>query len=64
MNEPPSPGAAHIAFGFPTTGAPLVIDVSTAAFPGSELDFYRLLGLPLPSGRRNPTNSCQADSFQ
>ena len=29
---------------------PLVIDVSTAAFPGTELDFHVLLGLPLPEG--------------
>jgi len=27
-----------------------VIDVSTAAFPGTELDFYKLSGLPLPEG--------------
>ncbi len=51
------PGAARaaygtnpVAFGFPAIGDPLVIDVSTAAFPGTELDFYKLLGLPLPVG--------------
>lgn len=46
----PAFGTNPIAFGFPTMGEPLVIDVSTAAFPGTELDFYVLLGLPLPEG--------------
>jgi LDH2 family malate/lactate/ureidoglycolate dehydrogenase len=46
----PSFGTNPIAFGFPTTAEPLVIDVSTAAFPGTELDFYVLLGLTLPEG--------------
>ena len=46
----PAFGTNPIAFGFPTIGEPLVIDISTAAFPGSELDFYVLLGLPLPAG--------------
>ena len=41
-------GTNPIAFGFPTEGEPLVIDLSTAAFPGTELDFYALLGLTLP----------------
>ncbi len=43
-------GTNPIAFGFPTEGEPLVIDVSTAAFPGTELGFYALLGLELPAG--------------
>ena len=43
-------GTNPIAFGFPTAGEPLVIDVSTAAFPGTELGFYALLGLTLPEG--------------
>ena len=46
----PALGTNPIAFGFPTEGEPLVIDVSTAAFPGTELDFYALLGLSLPDG--------------
>ncbi len=46
----PALGTNPIAFGFPTTRDPLVIDLSTAAFPGTELDFYVLLGLPLPEG--------------
>lgn len=51
------PGAARaavgtnpIAFGFPTLDEPLVVDVSTAAFPGTELDFYALLEKALPEG--------------
>jgi LDH2 family malate/lactate/ureidoglycolate dehydrogenase len=46
----PAFGTNPIAFGFPTMREPLVIDVSTAAFPGTELDFFVLLGLPLPEG--------------
>jgi LDH2 family malate/lactate/ureidoglycolate dehydrogenase len=46
----PAYGTNPIAFGFPTPGDPLVIDVSTAAFPGTELDFHKLLGLSLPAG--------------
>jgi LDH2 family malate/lactate/ureidoglycolate dehydrogenase len=46
----PAYGTNPIAFGFPMEGHPLVIDVSTASFPGTELDFYQLLGLPLPIG--------------
>lgn len=46
----PAYGTNPVAFGFPTEGEPLVIDVSTAAFPGTELDFYKLLGKALPEG--------------
>jgi len=46
----PAYGTNPIAFGFPSDGDPLVIDVSTAAFPGTELDFHKMLGLPLPAG--------------
>lgn len=46
----PALGTNPIAFGFPTTGEPLVVDVSTAAFPGTELDFFALLEQPLPEG--------------
>lgn len=46
----PAFGTNPIAFGFPAPDDPLVIDVSTGAFPGTELDFHLLLGLPLPEG--------------
>lgn len=46
----PALGTNPIAFGFPTAREPLVIDVSTAAFPGTELDFYVLLEMTLPQG--------------
>ena len=45
----PSLGTNPIAMGFPSNSEPLVIDLSTAAFPGTELDFYALLNLKLPS---------------
>jgi len=61
----PAYGTNPVAFGFPGTGDPLVIDVSTAAFPGTELDFYKLLGLSLPAGvaldaEGNPTTDPEA----
>ena len=61
----PAYGTNPMAFGFPKEGDPLVIDVSTAAFPGTELDFYQLLGLPLPAGvaldaQGQPTTDAQA----
>ncbi|HEY4371596.1 MAG TPA: Ldh family oxidoreductase [Burkholderiales bacterium] len=46
----PAFGTNPIAFGFPTRDEPLVIDLSTAAFPGTELDFYILLNKVLPEG--------------
>ena len=46
----PALGTNPIAFGFPADGEPLVIDVGTSAFPGTELDFYVLLGRTLPAG--------------
>jgi len=46
----PSLGTNPIAFGFPMKDEPPVIDLSTAAFPGTELDFYALLNRELPSG--------------
>jgi len=46
----PAYGTNPMAFGFPTNAEPLVIDISTAAFPGTELDFYALLGKALPPG--------------
>ena len=61
----PAYGTNPVAFGFPMQGDPLVIDVSTAAFPGTELDFYKLLGLSLPAGvaldaEGNPTTDPEA----
>ena len=61
----PAYGTNPVAFGFPGSGDPLVIDVSTAAFPGTELDFYKLLGLSLPGGvaldaEGNPTTDPEA----
>ena len=61
----PALGTNPIAFGFPTLDEPLVIDVSTAAFPGTELDFHVLLGRPLPEGvaldeHGAPTTDAQA----
>jgi LDH2 family malate/lactate/ureidoglycolate dehydrogenase len=51
------PGAARaalgtnpIAFGFPLEGDPLVIDLGTSAFMGTDLQFRQRLGLPLPEG--------------
>jgi LDH2 family malate/lactate/ureidoglycolate dehydrogenase len=46
----PALGTNPIAFGFPTQGEPLVIDVGTSAFPGSETDFHILLGREIPEG--------------
>jgi LDH2 family malate/lactate/ureidoglycolate dehydrogenase len=46
----PSLGTNPIAMGFPMKDDPLVIDLSTAAFPGTELDFFALLNRELPSG--------------
>jgi len=43
-------GTNPIAFGFPTEGDPLVIDLGTAAFMGTDLQFRQRLGLPLPEG--------------
>ena len=43
-------GTNPIAFGFPMEGDPLVIDLGTAAFMGTDLQFRQRLGLPLPAG--------------
>ncbi len=61
----PALGTNPIAFGFPTAAEPLVIDLSSAAFPGTELDFHVLLGAPLPDnvaldGDGAPTTDPQA----
>jgi LDH2 family malate/lactate/ureidoglycolate dehydrogenase len=46
----PALGTNPIAFGFPTDGDPLVIDIGTSAFMGTDLQFRARLGLPLPAG--------------
>src|SRR5882724_13247977 len=41
-------GTNPIAFGFPMQGDPLVIDLGTSAFMGTDLQFRQRLGIPLP----------------
>jgi LDH2 family malate/lactate/ureidoglycolate dehydrogenase len=43
-------GTNPIAFGFPLEGDPLVIDLGTSAFMGTDVQFRRRLGIPLPEG--------------
>jgi LDH2 family malate/lactate/ureidoglycolate dehydrogenase len=43
-------GTNPIAFGFPTEGDPLVIDMGTSAFMGTDLQFRARMGTPLPDG--------------
>src|SRR5262245_7230503 len=43
-------GTNPIAFGFPTDGDPLVIDLGTSAFMGTGLQFRQRLAIPLPDG--------------
>src|SRR5207245_2808228 len=44
----PALGTNPIAFGFPLEGDPLVIDLGTSAFMGTDLQFRQRLGIPLP----------------
>src|SRR5215510_2798520 len=58
-------GTNPIAFGFPTEGDPLVIDLGTSAFMGTDLQFRQRLGTPLPEGvaideRGRPTTDAAA----
>jgi LDH2 family malate/lactate/ureidoglycolate dehydrogenase len=46
----PAIGTNPIAFGFPTLGAPLVIDLGTSAFMFTDLMFRERRGEPLPEG--------------
>jgi LDH2 family malate/lactate/ureidoglycolate dehydrogenase len=46
----PALGTNPIAFGFPTDGDPLVIDMGTSAFMGTDLQFRARLGTPIPAG--------------
>lgn len=43
-------GTNPIAFGFPTDGDPLVIDMGTSAFMATDLQFRARLGTPIPEG--------------
>jgi LDH2 family malate/lactate/ureidoglycolate dehydrogenase len=43
-------GTNPIAFGFPTESDPLVIDMGTSAFMGTDLQFRSRLGAPIPAG--------------
>jgi LDH2 family malate/lactate/ureidoglycolate dehydrogenase len=61
----PALGTNPIAFGFPMDGDPLVIDLGTSAFMGTDLQFRERLGLPLPDGvaideRGRPTTDAAA----
>ena len=58
-------GTNPIAFGFPLAGDPLVIDLGTSAFMGTDLQFRERLGVPLPEGvaideRGRPTTDAGA----
>jgi L-2-hydroxycarboxylate dehydrogenase (NAD+) len=46
----PALGTNPIAFGFPTESEPLVIDMGTSAFMGTDLQFRARLGTPIPEG--------------
>jgi LDH2 family malate/lactate/ureidoglycolate dehydrogenase len=46
----PALGTNPIAFGFPTDGDPLIIDMGTSAFMATDLQFRARLGTPIPKG--------------
>jgi LDH2 family malate/lactate/ureidoglycolate dehydrogenase len=46
----PALGTNPLAFGFPTDNDPLVIDMGTSAFMGTDLQFRARLGTPIPAG--------------
>ena len=61
----PALGTNPIAFGFPMDPDPLVIDLGTSAFMGTDLQFRQRLGIPLPEGvavdeRGRPTTDAHA----
>ena len=61
----PALGTNPIAFGFPMDGDPLVIDLGTSAFMGTEVQFRERLGIALPDGvafdeRGRPTTDAAA----
>jgi LDH2 family malate/lactate/ureidoglycolate dehydrogenase len=51
-------GTNPIAFGFPLEGDPLVIDLGTSAFMGTDLQFRQRLGIPLPEGVALDEHGC------
>jgi LDH2 family malate/lactate/ureidoglycolate dehydrogenase len=58
-------GTNPIAFGFPMEPDPLVIDLGTSVFMGTDLQFRQRLGIPLPEGvaideRGRPTTDAAA----
>ena len=46
----PALGTNPIAFGFPTEGDPLVIDMGTSAFMGTDLQYRSRIGASIPEG--------------
>ncbi len=46
----PALGTNPIAFGFPTDGDPLVIDMGTSAFMGTDLQYRSRIGAAIPEG--------------
>jgi L-2-hydroxycarboxylate dehydrogenase (NAD+) len=54
----PALGTNPIAFGFPMAGDPLVIDLGTSAFMGTDLQFRQRLDLPLPEGAAIDERGC------
>lgn len=46
----PALGTNPMAFGFPTQGDPLLIDIGTSAFMATDLKMRERLGTPLPEG--------------
>jgi L-2-hydroxycarboxylate dehydrogenase (NAD+) len=46
----PALGTNPIAFGFPAESDPLVIDMGTSAFMGTDLQFRARMGTPIPEG--------------
>lgn len=46
----PALGTNPVAFGFPTEGDPLIIDMGTSAFMGTDLQFRARIGTAIPEG--------------
>lgn len=46
----PALGTNPVAFGFPAGGDPLVIDMGTSAFMGTDLKYRARIGMPIPPG--------------
>ncbi len=61
----PALGTNPIAFGFPAEGDPLVIDMGTSAFMGTDLQYRSRIGAAIPEGvalgpNGHPTTDAQA----